>query len=1675
MATVHAFIRLDPDRAPEQDAFVRSRTEVLRESGGQCWVQMDDAQVDTLVSEGLQVAVVPEPDRLQIGPAAWQAGTETPQPPAALRAAAPAADAGAFWWLRCVAPTDKDWQQALALAGAEPMQTLDAATAVWRMTGAQADAVRELPFVAALGLFHPAYVAGLDIVAGDGTPLTAEALAGLTLALPSDDPAGNLDVRAFDGLDPETLRAPLEAAGATVVGSVAHGFRLRVTPAAAAVVLSVPGLLVAHAATRAQPCNLNAGVILGTNQIRHRGVVDFTVNLDGTGEVVGVVDTGCDTGVLATLPPDLRANVRVLNGLAPPPPPVVPAPVPSDLFTFPNGALGFHGTHVIGSVCGDGTGNPAGPRPIVGMATQAAVVAQGPIPDSVRPAFDFATAQGAGLISNSWGDPPASVLQRHRYLANRAGEVDRWCWLHPDVLVLFAAGNEETDANNDGLLDNVGMRLQAVAKNALVVGATENLRSDGGQPLGYAASFAGSFAAVPGSGNAPPPFPISDNASQVALFSGRGVALTAAGGATGRVRPDVVAPGTNVLSLRSSMLPPVAGASDANTPAGVPNNAYAVLSGTSMATPLVAGNAALLRQYLRTRHGQMRRPLLLEGVPLPPAANPQPLFASRPAVALHPDGLVCAWVTPALAGDAKRIVARRVARHPSAAGAAPLDAVPVVLAADVGDHAALALATQGERSFLLYRHRDGKMRLAAFDRALQPVAGFGSAGVVTLSPDARPDDAASPALLAVDAAVPCLACVWPTAASGNTGGFFQRFRADTGAPVDASAISLLFHQSTGPQRTLTWDGSRFAFIGVQHGAGWQLQLRQIDAQGSVLGAGPVTLADQAAELREPTLVYDPRGARYLALWCDLRNAPGGELWARLLDRDGQPQGPAAAVLTLPAGARLRRPRLANHPGGGWLLAWEDDSQSGHFDVYLALLGPDGQIDARLPENADAGNRRVLRLSDTPGDTDGFALVLDSDGVVVAYQNPDEVNADLTGVYLLHLTRALAFEAQQGADTPLVKSGQWVPADLLTHTSGALTPVSATWSGACWDLLRMAPGDGAADQQQWLRLSPDGVPDTRHGPDGLRQRRIVGLVFALEVLWTGNDRRLSALASDMEGITVHLDDADGAPVAAFGTQGVASLNDPLPLQSRVTPQLGFFTQPAYTVVVAYAVTEGGPAAPVTRLRSQRLDRRGQRIAPPVTLATVDGVAPHQWFMFVNGESRAIAAYHRVSGADTQVFVRRFDVAGAADGAEHRISAEHGQAMNAAIARRPVAMDSSLREYGAVWQYRASNAGPWVIRFSRLRRDGMPMAHPPVNNSGLDTADQTVIASGADGFPAGLQALLPQLVSTGTHAPWALPAPMPANVTVPEWSPAWGLAWLGEAADGRRGLYFTLLDENGNRLRVNPPPQYPRPALPASGLGNPVPVPVVSPSTPGATVRDFRLAWNGRVFLLTWTEDEAGDIHHRATLFDRQGGQKAHGLPSAALLRALLVGSATNMAAASLPDLASGQGWGRVNLRQCLSPALPNTLQLRDDCALGPGRSVRYVFSLPPGTALLRVTLAWADPPGAALVNRLHLSVTLGGQTFRGNLWDPAPGRRHLSRPVPLPAVAADAHDDVQTFKQVVVANPAAGDVVVEVDAAVFPADPFNQLNLQPFAMVVAGTGAEVVFSQTTATIVGTPVY
>ncbi len=297
----------------------------------------------------------------------------------------------------------------------------------------------------------------------------------------------------------------------------------------------------------------------------------------GAGQVVGMADTGLDTGNTATLSPDFLPAFQ--KGIA-----------------FGIGAKGDwgdpmgHGTHVAGSVLGRGAVSNG---LIKGAAYGAKIVAEGmwspiisnlSVPPKLVNLYQGAYDEGARIHTNSWGSGNSNTFGSYEGMAQ---QTDQFMWDNPDMLIIFAAGNSGVDKDKDGRIDPVSVGPPGTAKNILTVGASENLESQGGiqkqiKDLRDAANVWG----------AEPIFSskISDNANGMAMFSSRGPTKDK------RLKPDISAPGTNILSNRSHN-------PRAELLWGEYNKDYVWSGGTSMATPLTAGAAAVTRQMLMDKFG----------------------------------------------------------------------------------------------------------------------------------------------------------------------------------------------------------------------------------------------------------------------------------------------------------------------------------------------------------------------------------------------------------------------------------------------------------------------------------------------------------------------------------------------------------------------------------------------------------------------------------------------------------------------------------------------------------------------------------------------------------------------------------------------------------------------------------------------------------------------------------------------------------------------------------------------------------------------------------------------------------------------------------------------------------------------------------------------------------------
>ena len=1672
MTRTKAALMLDPNRRAEQLAYLSGRAEVLKEAGDHLWVSITDAQAERFEEHGIIVQLHEEADLIELPAVTFDPAASVPEPPEALRAAPPGYGASGYYLVQFIAPAEPAWVHEIIHLGGARVQDLPVNVGVFQLTTTRAEEVAQLVFVSWVGPYHPAYAISFTL-AGRQEPFDAASLSGLAVD-PSRVPAreeGNVRVRLFDDVPPESARARVESV-ATVVIEDEGGFVLSADPGAVTDLARIPGVLAVGTYLPPKLLNSRGGTIMATNEVRDFGNASFLVNLDGSGEIVGVMDNGLGTGTLSSGPvhPDFGSRVLEINNIATP-----GSPAPDNA-----ASNGPHGTHTTGSIAGDGKASGGRVR---GIAPACHVVFNGPQTASTLLGLRKGHDAGARVLSNSWGSSnPCAVGNslmptNNQYVIGNTDVVDRFCFTHPETLVLFASGNTESDiqpGTGNGVPDMNFLTEEATAKNVLTVGAVENVRSNDGDSRSYRVAFA-----PPNSGVGCPPVPRwphndwnalagaaaggspqSDNPDQLALFSCRGRVR----GSGGRVKPDLVAPGTNIMSTRTSLkFPSLPGFV---LPKTEDPSLYMLLSGTSMATPLVAGAAVLARQYYRARFGQMRRPQLLERLDA---------LVDPPAMAPHRDGRVAAWVRRDASGK-NHIVAARFDRDWVQQGDVK------VLKPDVGGHPAPALAGHGDNTLLLHRGGDGTdLQLSLFDGALEPVNAFGSGGTVTLAPSSSAEDSRRPGLCVRGDEV---AVSWNE--SGGDRLLFRRYRAGDGSPIDGAAQSLgeMSHTSSSP--FITHDGTRYAVAWVRaEGTDRRLRMRLVGGSGTPEGAQPVTLATQAQEIRDPHLIWDGRRNRFVVVWAGSGANPDEEILILFVDPTGRAGAPVTAT-TVPAGNKMRRPRISPHPQAGYVLLWEDDTQKyrdqanvwhNRYDVYLSFLSDAGEPDRLPPDPTDPistapvarSARRLLRISDTPEDTAGHAVLVDADGVAVAWQSSDEINSDLLGVYGLSVTPLGSFRAQADPRTPMIDSGKYRNHVLLEHDLVDLGGVSMTWAGGVYYLLRRAPGDALEDLQV-VRTNADGLPDDTYDPSGARPLAPGWFLKHHEMYWAENPDQANHLicvsSGDSAGPDVFLLDAAGKGVEGFGTGGWLSLGEGAATSAAVSPQLGHAAaKPESRIVVVYGV-----GAPQADIRYAVLNQKGGFYVSPQKLASADGTARHGWFHFVNSEGpppRSIAAWHREDGGKSAVFANRYSIRGAKQhAADIRLTDKlAGDSKNAVIAPRPVAVNSDRREYGAAWQYRAGSTQPWEIRFSRLDRDGKPMdktpgAAPPAPGG---TRDVRVIYPKPalwppPGWPA-TDAIEPQLVSTYAHQPWT---------NALDWSPGYGLAWLAQyAPGGDRTLFFSVLDENGAlaQLPLSPPYATPPPHTKAAS--------VVQVSTSGADVRDFKLIWNGRTFRLTWTETKEGRLRHVQTSLTRHGERQVFDLPSSALLRATLINGATNIDKTPLPNIPTppitstnrnhGYGWGRVNLRQSLSPSPKATFHMRDDEAVGSKGSAQYRFSLPPDTKLLRVTLAWTDPPrGAGITNALHLRVVPPGgvakEEYQGNTWQTGKDE-HLSRKVAWATPFAKA---VHNVEQVVIQGPPGGVYEVEVVAEQFPDNNFNQLRSQPFALVFVGSGEEMRF-------------
>ncbi|MBU4591986.1 MAG: S8 family serine peptidase [Candidatus Thermoplasmatota archaeon] len=455
-----------------------------------------------------------------------------------------------------VAPTETAWNDGVQAVAGKILCEIDNNLVVVKMTESQRANVENLDYVQWVGAYEPGFKIAKNIPSTGTVKITVDGY-----------PNANI---------PELMNA-LTALGATQVEDSNYGTVICYIDASA-----IPE--VAKLDSAMQVWNLQEMKTLNNVGARISQASDLWVNtvsglpsqIAGQGQIVHVQDTGIDATYRDFLFGPL--GDRLEN---------------PDSTTDANG----HGTHVSGTVGGNGynmeaylgldntnriynelaTSNPAN-RPdrsgFAGRAPECTIYfREGLTSTEWAAGYTF----GARIFTNSWG--PA--LMENVY--DNTG--DTFMTSNAGALIIFAIGNDGPRTNTASGIGN--------GKLTIGVGAVENMR--------------------------PVDFDSSDDPNQMASFSSRGPV------ADGRIKPDVVEIGTAVYSTCSDdSAEYLAGAlydplnlinMDPDAAAGD----YVSLQGTSMACPAVAGDAALVRDYLvdvqgiAAPHANLIKTLLIHG------------------------------------------------------------------------------------------------------------------------------------------------------------------------------------------------------------------------------------------------------------------------------------------------------------------------------------------------------------------------------------------------------------------------------------------------------------------------------------------------------------------------------------------------------------------------------------------------------------------------------------------------------------------------------------------------------------------------------------------------------------------------------------------------------------------------------------------------------------------------------------------------------------------------------------------------------------------------------------------------------------------------------------------------------------------------------------------------------
>ncbi|MBI5000221.1 MAG: S8 family serine peptidase [Euryarchaeota archaeon] len=553
-------------------AIVGLVTEPFADYGSFGLVKATPSQLDFMKGLGISASFLTDRTTIGLTSGSFDTRDGEPQIPGALRIS-DYGPSGGLYIVQLVGPVKAEWVEEMVALGASVHNYLPNCAYVVRMNQGVRSAVSALDFVQWVGIYQPAYKLNpgladgkFNVVMWNG-PTISDTLNGLGAR------ATILDSSYDESTDQCEAFISTDVAGIESIACLPD-------------VLWV-GQYDEPALADETSSEIVGGIWTANTPYGAAGNYANLMGWNGTGVTVAVADTGLSAGTTPNAGHQDFIN-RVVGGKD---------------YTGTNWRDGHgHGTHCAGIIaaCGwNGTGVKYGATQYycgAGVAPSANLYGQKIFTDAGSGTgiptttatwgyfFQHAYDAGAYVHSNSWGENPGDGAYEQNSIEydNRVRDCAANTTGQQPLIITVAAGNAGSTQNTVG--------DPGSAKSVITVAASENYHTDG-------ATYGDLYDTLPADAN---------DINQIISFSSRGWEDDR------RIKPDVAAPGTAIVSTHSAYL----GNGSAPNLYGfyTSDHRYEWCSGTSQANPHVAGSCAVLTQWYTTTFGQRPMPAMVKAL-----------------------------------------------------------------------------------------------------------------------------------------------------------------------------------------------------------------------------------------------------------------------------------------------------------------------------------------------------------------------------------------------------------------------------------------------------------------------------------------------------------------------------------------------------------------------------------------------------------------------------------------------------------------------------------------------------------------------------------------------------------------------------------------------------------------------------------------------------------------------------------------------------------------------------------------------------------------------------------------------------------------------------------------------------------------------------------------------------